>query len=588
MATLSEALAIALEHHRAGRLDLAEEICSRMLRGKPDHSEALNLAGVIACERGRHEEAIDHLRRAIGAAPHESRFYNNLGEVYRRSRRLAEAVACYRRAVELQHDYGHAHYNLGLVLHSQGKLDEAVSCYQTALRLEPLNVSAYNNLGNAWVDEGRPTEARACFEQALRLKPDFAGAHSSLLSLMQCQPDVTPADLAKAHAQFEAAHARSLRSFYHRHENLRDPERAIRLGFVSADLGRHPVGYFLIRPLEHLDRSRFEILCYSDRDSSDDMTARFRRVAARWHDTRGLDDERLAAQVRSDRVDILFDLAGHTGRNRLLVFARKPAPIQVTWIGYEGTTGLRAIDYLVADRHLVPPNAEAYYCEQVLRMPDSYVCYDPPREAPPVGPLPATAAGVVTFGSFNNPAKITPRVCAVWAAILRRLPRSRLVLKYRGFDSPTWQSRLRSFFQDQGIAADRVEGVAHCPYSQYLASYNAIDIALDPFPFNGGVTTCDALWMGVPVITCPGETFASRHGLSHLAPIGITETIASALDKYVDVAVRLAQDVPRLAETRAGLRQRMAHSPLCDGQRFAAQLARLLRDVWRDWCSQEI
>jgi predicted O-linked N-acetylglucosamine transferase (SPINDLY family) len=365
-----------------------------------------------------------------------------------------------------------------------------------------------------------------------------------------------------------------------------DPQRRLRLGFVSPDFWRHPVGYFLIRVLENLDRERFEIVCYSDRAVPDAMTARFQRAAARWRETRRMGDEPLAEQIRADRIDILFDLAGHTAENRLLVFARKPAPIQITWAGYVGTTGLEAMDYLLADRWEVPPEAEPYYAERVLRMPDGYVCYDPPAYAPRVGPLPAGGTGAhpgVTFGSFNHPLKFTPRVVACWARILHRLPQARLVLKYRGLDDPDAQARLWKLFAGEGIAARRVELSGGCSHDEFLGWYNRIDIALDPFPYGGGLTTCEALWMGVPVVTCPGETFASRHSLSHLSNVGLKETIARDLDEYVALAVSLAEDLPRLAALRAGLRERMARSPLCDGKRFAANLAELLRRVWREW-----
>jgi predicted O-linked N-acetylglucosamine transferase (SPINDLY family) len=355
------------------------------------------------------------------------------------------------------------------------------------------------------------------------------------------------------------------------------------LGFLSPDLGRHPVGYFLVRVLESLDPAQCETVCYSDRAVHDNVTARFQAAATRWHDVFGISDPRLAAEIRAEGIDILFDLAGHTSGNRLLVFARKPAPIQVTWAGYVGTTGLETMDYLLADRWEVPPGAEPYYRERVLRMPDGYVCFDPPADAPAVTPLPAPQRGGVTFASFNNPAKITPQVIEVWSRILDRLPGSRLVLKFRGQDEGGVARRFLDLFAAQGIDRDRVELLGGSPHAEFLAAYQRVDLALDPFPYNGGLTTCEALWMGVPVITCPGQTFAGRHSLSHLSNVGLTETIAADLDQYVELAVGLAADLPRLASLRAGLRQRVAASPLCDGKRFAANLTALLRAVWETW-----
>jgi len=289
----------------------------------------------------------------------------------------------------------------------------------------------------------------------------------------------------------------------------------------------------------------------------------------------GQSDSWLADKIHHDHIDVLFDLSGHTAGNRLLLFARKPAPIQITWIGYVGTTGLSAMDYLLADRHMVPPGTEAGYREGVLRMPHGYVCYDPP-EAPPVNPLPALEQGHVTFGCFNNLAKITPEVVAVWARILQRLPQSRLILKYKGWGDDTVRRRYRDRFVSAGARPEQLEMLPHSSHAELLATYQRVDLALDPFPFSGGLTTCEALWMGVPVITCPGATFASRHSVSHQANLGLMDPIAEDVDQYVERSVCLASDLPRLAALRAGLRPRMAASPLCDGRRFADDFMQVL------------
>ena len=337
-------------------------------------------------------------------------------------------------------------------------------------------------------------------------------------------------------------------------------------------------------------------------------------AADRWVETAELSDEQLAEQIRNDRIDILFDLGGHLGGNRLLVFARKPAPIQVKWVGYPGSTGLTAMDYLLADRWQVEAGGEEYCPEKVLRLPDGYVCFDPPGDAPEVGPLPALAVGwtsqsvqssltpasltpcpspeygrgdpVVTFGSFNNPAKITPCVVAAWAEILRRVPGSRLMLKYQGFDQPGTRRHYEELFAARGIAPERLELLGWSPRARMLAEYNRLDLVLDPFPYSGGITTCEALWMGVPVITLPGKTFAGRHSLSHLSNVGLTETVARDVADYVELAVQLAHDLPRLAKWRVELRGQVARSPLCDGPRFAANLMKALRLIWQEWVAK--
>ena len=338
------------------------------------------------------------------------------------------------------------------------------------------------------------------------------------------------------------------------------------------------MGYFLVRVLEHLGKHH-ETICYSDLITKDDLTHRLQTAASLWRDVHGLTDDQLATRIEADQIDILFDLAGHTAHNRLLVFARKPAPIQVTWAGYVGTTGLKAMDYLLADHYHVPPGAEQHYQEQVLRMPDGYICYDPPAYAPSVGVLTALANGQVTFGCFNNPAKVTPQVIELWAKILHRLPQARLVLKYAGWNDGAVARRFTALFAEWGVDSNRVELLGNSPHVELLAEYNRIDIALDPFPYSGGLTTCEALWMGVPVITCPHATFASRHSFSHLSNVGLTQTIAGCIEQYVDIAVALAEDLQRLVSLRAGLRDRVAGSPLCDGERFARNLTAILNHV---------
>jgi predicted O-linked N-acetylglucosamine transferase (SPINDLY family) len=715
VASIAQAFEIALAHHRAGRLELAEEIYRRILAMEPNHAASLHLLGLAAHQRGRHAQAVELIGRAIAIDPRQPHFHSNQGEAYRALGQIDTAVACYQRAIELAPKYAAAINNLGLARYAQGKLDEAAACYQRALRLQSDYVEVFNNLALVWQEQGKRAEAMACYERALQLQPNLPLAHNNLGTLwkeqgeleraeacyrravalqpdyvdahynlgvvcqeqghvteaaacyqraialnprflaaytnlgnarqtqgrldealdwyrraqaiqpdhaptlsnlgnvyadlgeldesmgcferalqldpgsatirsnrlvaLQYMPQVTLASLQAAHAEYQQRLAASLRAAWRPQENASETARPLRLGFVSADLGCHPVGYLTIRVLEGLQRLGAAVVCYSDRMVADALAGRFRRAATEWHNVFGLSDEELAERIRADRIDVLFDLAGHTARNRLLVFARRPAPVQITWAGYVGTTGLEAMDYLLADRHHVPLEAEAYYCEQILRMPDGYVCFDAPADAPPVGPLPALAGRGVTLASFNNPAKITPPVVSVWAEILRRLPHARLLLKYRGLDSQAAGARLRGLFAAEAIAADRVEFLGWSPRAELLSLYNQVDLALDTFPYSGGLTTCEALWMGVPVVTWPGETFAGRHSLSHLSTVGVTETIAAGRDQYVELAVRLAEDVRHLAELRLGLRERMAASPLCDGRRFAENLLSLLHGL---------
>jgi predicted O-linked N-acetylglucosamine transferase (SPINDLY family) len=617
MATISEALAIALQHHQAGRLQAAEQIYRRILAAEPCHAESHNNLGVmfrergmldeaIACYRqalkskpdlvdahynlgltlrsqGKLDEAIACYRRALELSPDFVKAHNSLGVAFSTSGQLDEAIACYRRALELNPEYAEAHSNLGAAFSERGMLDEAVACYRRALGVQPASAETHVNLGSAFNELGNLDEAIACYRRALELKPDYPEAHSNLVFTLQYGAGITPAQVSRACDDFDRQHAAPLRSTWRPHANPRQPERPLRLGFVSADFRRHPVGYFYLRALECLREEDCQLVCYSATDREDDFTTRFRAAAHAWRAVGGFSDSALAEQIRADGVDILFDLASHAAANRLLVFARKPAPLQIAWAG---PTGLSAMDYVLADAHLIPPGTEGDYREKPLRMPDAYACYEPPLESPPVTSLPALDRGYVTFGCLNNLAKITPQVTETWAQILRRLPASRLVIRYGDAASnASIHDRLRARFAGLAIPPDRIRLVGLAPYRRRLDLYGEIDLALDPFPFSGCTTTCEALWMGVPSVTCPGNTYLSRQSTSILRTVGLDEFVTQNVPDYVARAVALAEDLPRLAALRPGVRQRMAASPLCDGKRFAANMMGLLRDVWRDWCN---
>ena len=556
------------------------------LRLQPAFAEACNNLGLALHDRGELVQAVATFRRAAQLRPDFAEVYTNLGNVLGDQGQRAEAITAHRHALQLKPDLAVGYYNLAYALQADEQLSEAVACCRRALELKPDYAEAHNNLGVILKDQGEVSEALACFQQALDHQPDHVESHSNLLLTLQYKSGVTAGELATAHAAYQRQHAAALRALWPAHENGRDPQRRLRLGFLSPDFGQHPVGFFLLQVMENLDREACETFCYCDRRKRDELTARFEAAATHWQNVAGTSDQWLAEKIHADQVDILFDLTGHTARNRMLVIARKPAPIQITWLGYEGTTGLEAIDYLLADRYVAPEGSESHFCERVLRMPENYVCYDPPAAAPAVGDLPALRQGHITFGSFNNLAKINPEVLSVWARLLGRLPESRLILKYKGLGDARVRQRILAVFSAAGISPERIGLLPPSSYADYLATYNDVDIALDPFPFSGSATTCEALWMGVPMITCPGETFASRHGLSHLSTLGLTELIASDLDDYVQRAVALASDLQRLAALRAGLRQRMAASPLCDGKRFAVNLLVLLREAWQEWCEQ--
>lgn len=583
----------------------------RALEIRPDLAMIHSNLGVALQDAGDEEEAIAAYQRAIALQPDFAMAHNNLGYVLQATRRWDEAVAAYRRAVELQPDFALAWINLGETLRALGRTDEAIATLERAVAMQPGLVAAENNLAGALCDAGRfgeaiarlerivelhPTlaeahgnlaialkeqgrvdEAIAHYREALRLRPESASLFSNYLIALHYSAAVSPAQLFEAHGEFDRRFAAPLRAADRPPRRLHAAHEPLTIGFISPHFAAHPVGHFFVRLLENLSREEFRVVCYSDTLRPDRMTDRLRVAAAVWRDTLHLRDEPLDRLIREDRIDILFDLAGQTAGHRLLVFARKPAPVQVTWLDYVGTTGLSAMDYLIADPREIPPGAERWHREKVLRLPDDYICYDPPVDAPAVGPLPVLSRGHVTFGSFNILPKTSPEIVRVWADILHRVPTARLLLKNRGLDDPATSGRYRRLFAQHGIGEERVEFSGWSPASELLARYGEVDLALDTFPYNGGLTTCEALWMGVPAVTCPGETFASRHGLTHLSAVGLPELIARDLDHYVELAVALVGDVERLAVLRVELRDRVTASALCDGPRFAKNFSALLR-----------
>jgi predicted O-linked N-acetylglucosamine transferase (SPINDLY family) len=356
------------------------------------------------------------------------------------------------------------------------------------------------------------------------------------------------------------------------------------VGFVSADFSHHPVAYFMLPLFRAHDRTAFSIHCFAQSTHADHMTADFKQLADSWDEIAGLDDRTAAHLIRDRSIDVLFDMAGHTLNNRLGVFALKPAPVQISWAGYVGTTGLSAMDYVLADRHQAPPEDGPAYVEKIVRMPHSYVPYAPPAYAPDVAPAPLRANGHITFGAFHNPAKINQPVLLAWAEILRGVPDARLILKFRGLDAEANQRRVKAIMGSAGVAESRLTFAGFSPHREFLATYGQVDIALDPFPYSGGVTTCEALWMGVPVVTLRGATFAGRHAAGYLATVGLADLIAENRDAYIKTAIGLAADPARIEGLRTTMRSRLSQSPLLDYDGFARDFATVLRQVWRDTC----
>ena len=577
-------LGAALAGH--GQLDEAIVAYRRAIQLKPGYSEAHNNLGVALREQGQLGEATASFRQAIQLKTDYPEALNNLGTALKGAGELDEAIHLYRRALELKPAYPGAHINLGGALRERGQLDEAVAVCRRALELQPDYADALNNLGIALKDQAELGEAIAVYRRALQVKPEDACAHSNLIYSLHFLPGYDARAISEEHQRWNLRFSDPLKPYLQPHANDRSPERRLRIGYVSPDFRDHPVGRFVLPLFERHDREHFEIFCYSGTIRSDWMTDRLRSLATAWRNTIGVPDARMAELIREDGVDVLVDLAMHTAGNRLPVFARQPAPVQVTWLAYPGSAGLSAIGYRITDARMDPPGSPIrgtdWAAEQPVRLPDCWCCYDPIGESPEINPLPALSAEGVTFGSLNNFAKVHDGVLALWARILNAVKGSRLLILCP--DGRT-RERVLAFFGARGIAAERLEPVGFLPRSEYLWLYQRIDIGLDPFPCNGMTTTCDALWTGAPVLTLPGDMPVSRAGLSILSTIGLAELAASSEEDYVRIAAELAANLPRLAHLRATLRPRMQASPLMDAPRFARNVEAAYRSIWQRWCA---
>jgi len=560
----------------------ASESLGNAVRLRPNWPDALNNLGSALQSAGRYQDAIKAFREAIAARPDFAEAYSNLGNVLGYLGSWDEAVAVSRVAVTLKPNSADMLSNFGGALRGRGDLDEAVVALDSAMALRPNSPEALVTLALVMKDRGELESSVALFRRALQFRPDPQTA-GTLLFTLHYLPESTPQSLWAEHKAWSDTYAAPLASSILAHRNNRDVNRRLRIGYSSGDLNMSPIGRFILPILQHADRDQFESFCYSDTRHGDAMTDRIRAAAGHWRDVGALSDAQLADQVREDQIDILVDLAMHTGRNRMLLFARKPAPVQVTYLTYLGTTGLSTMDYRFTDPYVRDAEGEAaFYCEQAAELARSYWCYDPPAEAGAIGELPANRNGFITFGCLNGFGKVTTATISMWCDILRELPSARLLLHAR---EGSHRDRLRSTFAAAGCNASNLKLVSSLALDRYFQVYNQIDIALDSFPYPGGTTTCDALWMGVPVVTRVGGTAASRGGRSILSNAGLPNLVATSAEAYVAKAIALANDPSYLTRLRRDLRQQVQSSPLLDASSQTRDIEAAYRKMWVNFCA---
>ncbi|MTW20636.1 tetratricopeptide repeat protein [Allochromatium palmeri] len=598
-----------------GRLDEAETHYRQALVLNPDLAEAHGNLGNLWQEFGRFEEALACYLRVIAIKPHSPDAYNSMGLALMALGRLEEARACFEKALAIKPDHVYARIDLGNVLQHQGRLDDALACLDQALSLKPDQAVGWNNRGNVFRDLGRLDEALSSFNQAQHVKPNEAATlinrgnvlaslgrlddalvdYASALAIdpnaamaltnwlfaLNYHPDKSAEDIFATYQDYDRRFGEPHRASWQAHANDRDPVRRLRIGYVSPDFRSHSSRHFLEPLLAHHDKSQVEVTAYAELSREDAVTVRYRRYIDHWVSTRGLSDADLAARIRADGIDILIDVAGHTANNRLGIFARRPAPVSVSWMGYGYTTGLSAIDYFLCDPVMVPEGSEHLFSEQPWRIDVPSLVYRPAEGMGEVGPLPALGRGYLAFGTLTRSVRINHRTIRVWSAILQQVPGSRLVVNSKDFTTTAMQQMLAERFAAHGIGPERLEIGCHSPPWDVL---RGIDIGLDCFPHNSGTTLIESLYMGVPFVTLAERPSVGRIGSLMLAGAGHPEWIADSEDDYIAKAVALASDMERLATIRASLRDELERGPWRDEAGFARRVERAYREMWRRWC----
>jgi protein O-GlcNAc transferase len=605
-----------LIYHQQGKLTQASNCYEQALKIQPLHFDSIHMQGVIAAQSqrfelavewltravsidarnaiaysnlgnalqglGRYKAAIENYDRAIQMNPNFEEAYNNRGESFAAIKQYSKSLESFEKAIQINPKFAEAYNNAGVVLRELGNLDQAIECLRKAVLNKQDYADAYNNLALALVDTGRFDEAIFNYRQAIEFDPDLYSAHSNLVYAMQYVPTYTAEEVFAEHQRYAQRVQSSLPGSTAPHINSRDPGRRLKVGYVSGDFRAHAVAFFIEPILASHDKAQVEVYCYHNSNRHDSHTEKFIALADHWLVCNGMSDEQFASRIRADGIDILVDLSGHTADNRLPMFARKPAPVQMTWIGYAGTTGLAAMDYRITDVYMDPPGlTERFHSETLIRLPGSNITYRPEPGCPDVNELPALTSGKVVFASLNNLTKVNQSVVNLWSRILTALPQSTLMLGNVTEDAIA--QRLIAMFGSAGIGPERLQLQPRMTMLDYLKLHHQIDIALDPFPYNGGTTSMHSLWMGVPIVTMAGAHAVSRVGVAVLSRVGLQDFITQNEEEYVQRVLNAAQDLQGLNQMRQSLRERMSVAN-CDPESITRNLEEAYRSVWRIWC----
>jgi protein O-GlcNAc transferase len=579
---------LGIVQQKLQELDAAEASFKAAVQAQPAHAQAWCNLGALHARRGKLDEAHAALKQAIRLAPDMADAHHNLGNVHKDALRMPQALQAFGEAIRLQPGHVDAQQGMGQVLGKLRQYQAAIAALKRAIEVDPEHVDAWIDLGNVHKEVGDLDEALACFEHADQFAPQRLDVLSNWLMLSNYASSV-PRQRRIERARQYGERVRTQVTDAPRRSHLWDPEKPLRVGLVSGDLRRHPVGYFLDTVLQAIEAQagdRLELIGYPTQALSDALTHRLKACCAAWNPLVGLDDASAARRIADDGIDILIDLSGHTAHTRLSVFAWRPAPVQVSWLGYFATTGLQEMDHFLSDPWSTPAELQQDFTERLWLLPETRLCFSPPESAPPVSELPALQQGHVTFGCFNNLTKLNDEVLQLWAAIVQAVPNSRLFLKAPQLDDAQVHDLTLQRLLALGIGRDRLILEGNSARDEYLRAYHRVDIGLDPFPFTGGTTTAESLWMGVPVLTLQGDCLVARQGVSMMMNVGLADWIADDAQSCRDKAVAFASDLPALARLRAALREQARVSPLFDAPRFAQHLQEALRGMWRQRCRE--
>ena len=611
--TIEETFALAFQNHKKNNHKIAENLYNEILKINPKHFDSILLLGTLSAqskkfgkakqllfkatqiqsknadahnnlgnvfkELGEYQKAINCYEKTIQINPKFIQAYGNLGIAFKELGEHQKAISCFHKAIRIQPNYADVHNNLGAVLKEMGEHEKAINCYKKAIEIQPNFTEAYYNLGNILSVLGKYDEATATYHQAIKIKPDYAKAYSNLLFNLNYKIDFDP-DLYLSEAKKFRINCGPKKKLLFQYQYEKNPTK-LRIGFISADFGNHPGGYFTLNTLTELKKKNFEIIVYSNFDRKDEYFNYFRSLFLKWHLIEKKKDEEVVEQIFKDGIHILMDLQGHSQRNRLPVFMYKPAPVQATWLG-QGSTGISEIDYFVGSPHITPKSEEGHYIEEIWRLPEISQCFTPPDFEAKIGSLPAIKNGYITFGCVNKLSKISDETVTLWSRILASIPNSKLLLKNKDFDDQKIIENTFLRFVKHNVNKSRlVLRGESATRKELLEVYNEIDIALDPFPFQGNTTTCEAVWMGVPVITLKGDRYLFHFGESINSNLNMKDWIAENHDEYVSKSIKFSSNLDQLSKIRMNLRKKALLSPVFDAPRFAEHFSKMLWDMWK-------